>query len=61
VYEVVKRLAKSPENADLEPYVVDMARALGVRERVAKGRAAKRKAEGTATQPVPAVVTPPKP
>ena len=61
VYELAKRLAKTPENADLAPFVADMERALGVRERFAQGRAARRKAEGAASQPAPAVVTPPKP
>jgi len=61
VYEVAKRLAKTPEHADLVPYVADMSRALGVRDRLvkAKAAAAKRKAEGSAA-PVPVTFPAPK-
>jgi len=45
VYEVTKRLAKLPETAELAPHVADMRRALGIRARNmrAKAAAAKRK------------------
>jgi hypothetical protein len=61
VYSLVKRLAKSPEHGDLAPLVADMERALGKRERIARGKAARRKTEGEAAHPAPVVVTPPKP
>jgi hypothetical protein len=60
VYSLAKRLAKAPENADLAPFVADMERALGFRERAAKAKVTRRKAEGAATQPPPVVTTPPK-
>jgi hypothetical protein len=47
IYEVTKRLAKLPETAELAPHVADMQRALGIRARNmrAKAAAAKRKEE----------------
>jgi len=61
LYSLAKRLAKSPENADLAPIVADMERALGFRERAAKAKATRRKAAGAAAQPTPAVTPPLKP
>jgi hypothetical protein len=48
-YEVAKRLAKTPEYADLSETVADMTRTLGYRQRAAKAKATlRRKAEAAA-------------
>ena len=69
-YALAKHLVRRPEMASLVPYVADMSRALGARARMAKIRAAARKAAGAAekkddahsTAPSPTPLTePPKP
>jgi len=64
IYSATKRLSKRPRNAELVPHVADMARALGIRSRNAKAKAAARqkaeeeKGHGTAATPAttPAVI-----
>jgi len=47
-YELAKRLMSRPELGELVAYVADMRRALGVQARLAKGKAARRKAAAAA-------------
>jgi len=44
-YALAKHVARRPEQGELKVHVRDMERALGVRARLAKGRAARKKAE----------------
>ena len=58
-YEIAKRLSKRPEHADLIPFVADMSRALGVRARLAKAAAERRKAAAEKAAGHPDVTPPP--
>lgn len=69
-YSLAKSLVRQPSMSDLVPHVEDMRRALGVQARLAKGRAARRKAaagekkDGAAplpTPPTPPITAPDKP
>jgi hypothetical protein len=52
-YELAKRLCKNPANGELLPHVEDMRRALGVRARTLKARAARRRMAAAAESPEP--------
>jgi|SRR6185295_1168562 len=62
MYASLKRLVKAPEHAELATHLAHMSRALGMRERLARRKAAvaKRKAEPATTPVTPPVPTTPK-
>ena len=49
VYENAKRMAKRSKTSELAPYVADLSRALGQRAKLARSKAAKRKAHSANT------------